>query len=380
MRFDEELVLVEQESHEASMRLALGTGEHRVLSSGDELDCLVHDLRGPLLAMRHELALLDRLDPAAQRSLRAIRGNLEYLERLLQDVTLTSRPEQRTSCSVSLSSLVESVVARLSESARKRTNVEELARAHVSVEPVRIERVIANLLDNALRHADGPIVIRIERVAAMGRVSVIDGGPGMSPEVAARVFERHVHGECGGDGLGLYLARDIVESYGGRIHLDTSPGVGSRFSFELAVVPPAAPGKRGRAIMASSILCGASVLLVDDDVTQLRALAEILRAEHVSVVTATSAPECLIRVVAQRPEVVVLDLSVPGTDAVGLTKSLAAIDASLPVILTTGLPSDHPSVTRTLAASHAWFLPKPFEPGDLFVALEQALIAPRRNR
>jgi CheY-like chemotaxis protein len=376
----EKLDPIEQQSLEASMRLARGTGEHSVLISGDELDCLVHDLRGPLLAMRHELALIDRLDPAAQRSLRAVRGNLEYLERLLQDVTLTTRPDQRTSCSVALLSLVEAVVARLPAPARQRTHVEALARVDVNVDPVRIERVISNLLDNALRHADGAIVIRLERAAAIARVSVIDGGPGMSADVAAHVFERHVHGDCGGDGLGLYLARDIVESYGGRIHVETSPGEGARFYFELAAISPAEPRKRTRAIVASSILCGASVLLVDDDVTQLRALAEILRSEQVSVVTATSAPECLIRAAAQRPEVIVLDLSLPGGDAVALTRSLSALDASLPVILMTGLPSDHPSVTRTLEASNAWFLPKPFEPGELFIALEQALIAPRRTR
>ena len=365
----------EHRALEASGRLARGTGKHRTVVSVDELDGLVHDLRGPLLAIEHELALFERATEAgAQRSLRAVRGNLEFLKRLLLDVSVTTPP-----CSVSLSSLAEAVVARLPEAVQQRCHVEALARTDARVDPVRIERVLGNLVGNAVRYTDGAIVIRCERAGTMARVSVIDSGPGMSAELAARVFERGATGERGGEGLGLYLARTIVESYGGRIGVEI--GEGTRFYFEIPrVAPETVTRSRAKTIVASSILCGASVLLVDDDLCQLRALAEILRAEHVSVVTATSAPECLIRVMAQRPEVIVLDLHLPGSDAVTLTRNVSMIDSSVPFILTTGMPSDHPTVTRTLAATQGWFLPKPFDPGELFTVLEQALIAPRRTR
>jgi CheY-like chemotaxis protein/anti-sigma regulatory factor (Ser/Thr protein kinase) len=380
VRLDEPLVN-EARSREANLRFARGTGEHRLVTS-DELDCLVHDLRGPVLAMEHELALFEReVDPVAQRSLRALRGNLEFLRRLLHDVTLTLRPQQREAVCVSLGTLVDAVIARLPQAAQARVHVDERTRASVHVDPTRIERVIANLVGNAVRYTDGVIVIRIERVNANARLTVIDAGAGLSADVAARVFDRGERSEHGGEGLGLHLARTIVESYGGRIAVETAPGEGARFYFELAAVAPSGqPGATRVTPATSSILCGASVLLVDDDLHQLRALAEILRGERISVVTATSGPECLIRVMAQRPEVVVLDLNVPGSDPVTLANSLAKVDAALPVILTTGLPSDHPAVVRTLAATHGWFLPKPFDPAALFLVLEHALMTPRRTR
>ena len=363
------------------MRLARGTGEHRLVT-GDELDGLVHDLRGPIVAMEHELALIERnAHPAAQRALRALHGNLEYLRRLLDDAALTTRPQQRAAISVSLATLVDAVVGRLPQAAHARVHVDERARADVCADPTRIERAITNLVENAVRYTDGVIVVRIERVHANARLTVIDAGPGIAADVAARVFERGERGEHGGDGLGLHVARTIVEAYGGRIGVESALGEGARFYFELPAVTASTEAHTALgAYAASSVLCGASVLLVDDDLHQLRALAEILRGERVSVVTATSGPECLIRVMAQRPEVVVLDLNVPGSDPVTLTRSLAKIDAALPVILTTGMPQDHPTVVRTLAATNGWFLPKPFDPSALFLVLEQALIAPRRAR
>ena len=380
MRLDEPLA-DESRSLEANVRFARGTGEHLLVTS-DELDCLVHDLRGPVVAMEHELALFEReVHAAPQRSLRALRGNLEFLRRLLHDVTLTLRPHQREAVCVSLGALVDAVIGRLPQAAQARVHVDERTRANVRVDPTRIERVIANLVENALRYTDGVIVIRIERMNANARLTVIDAGAGLSAEVAARIFDRGERGALGGEGLGLHLARTIVESYGGRIAVETSPGEGARFYFELGAVAAFTQPTTSRGTHAvSSILCGASVLLVDDDLHQLRALAEILRTERISVVTATSGPECLIRVMAQRPEVVVLDLNVPGSDPVTLSNSLAKLDAALPVILTTGLPHDHPVVIRTLAATNGWFLPKPFDPAALFLVLEQALIAPRRTR
>lgn len=360
------------------VRLARGTGDFAPLSSGEDLSGLVHDLRSPIATIGHELALLERLvSPVGTRSFAAIRANLQYLERLLAEVVT---PPAATS--TPLAPLVEGVIARLPKAQSRRIALDVRAQALVIVDRTRIERVIANLLDNALKYtcATLPIVVKIEQSESTARVSVIDHGSGMTPSVAARIFDRHVsYGSEHGTGLGLSVAREIIEAHGGRIGVATGPGRGSCFHFELdgaIEVPATSDGKRRRG--TSSVLCGASVLLVDDNAAQLYALAELLRGELVAVATATSAPECLIRAQTQRPEVIVLDVHLDGTDVSVLARNLLAIDARMPIIVSTGLPRNHAAVQRALDATNGVLLPKPFELDQLCVLLERALVGTRR--
>ena len=355
------------------VRLARGTGDFTPLAASDELSGLVHDLRSPIATIGHELALLERqADPACARSLAAIRSNLQFLERLLAESLATPA---RTS--MSLPALVEGVIARLPKGQFQRIELDVRAAVAVVIDRTRIERVVSNLIDNALKYtcATLPIVVRIEHLASTARVSVIDRGHGMRASLAARIFERHVsYGACG-TGLGLSVAREIIEAHGGRIAVATAPGRGSCFYFELdgaIAVPTISARKRMRG--ASSVLCGASVLLVDDNTAQLSALAELLRGELVAVATATSAPECLIRAQTQRPEAIVLDVNLDGSDVSVLARNLLAIDARMPIIVSTGLPRHHTAVKRVLDATNGVFLPKPFELDHLCVLLERALV------
>jgi signal transduction histidine kinase len=102
---------------------------------------------------------------------------------------------------------------------------------------MRIERVLSNLVANALKHgAPAPVTVRLEVVRRFARISVIDGGPGMTAEHAREMFERYRHGsQSQGYGLGLYISRHIVEAHGGRIGVASAPGRGSRFYFELPI-------------------------------------------------------------------------------------------------------------------------------------------------
>ena len=360
------------------VRLARGTGDFPQLPASDDLSGLVHDLRSPLATIGHELALLERnASPTSARSFAAIRANLHYLERLIAEV---ATPVAATS--TPLAAIVEGVIARLPKAQFQRVELDVRAQSLVIVDRTGIERVVANLLDNALKYtcATLPILVRIEQVDHTARVSVIDQGHGMTASVAARIFDRHVsYGSDHGTGLGLSVAREIIEAHGGRIGVATAPGRGSCFHFELegAIdVPPTSAGKRLRG--TSSVLCGASVLLVDDNAAQLYALAELLRGELVAVATATSAPECLIRAQTQRPEVIVLDVHLDGTDVSVLARNLLAIDARMPIIVSTGLPRNHAAVQRALDATNGVFLPKPFELDQLCVLLERALVGTRR--
>ncbi|MBF5044790.1 PAS domain S-box protein [Aggregicoccus sp. 17bor-14] len=111
----------------------------------------------------------------------------------------------------------------------------------VSVDPARLERVVVNLLSNALKYCPPgtPVVVRLEREGGVAVVSVRDEGPGIPEDKAARLFEKYfrVRSVKGveGLGLGLYISRLIVEAHGGHIWVDSHPGAGSTFGFSVPV-------------------------------------------------------------------------------------------------------------------------------------------------
>ena len=113
----------------------------------------------------------------------------------------------------------------------------------VRVDKRRIQRVLANLLDNADVHAGGPTRVTVERRAGNVVIGVDDAGPGIAPEDQERVFERFFRGAAGGNrevtrgtGLGLALAFEHVQAHGGRLAADNLAPRGARFSFTVPVV------------------------------------------------------------------------------------------------------------------------------------------------
>jgi two-component system phosphate regulon sensor histidine kinase PhoR len=141
-----------------------------------------------------------------------------------------------------VSSLVESALRLLGPEAAARrvgleSHVDGEAAAHVA--PDKIERVLFNLLTNAVRHtpADGSVAVHVERTDGEVLVRVEDTGVGLAPEAPGRMFERFWRGDHarsgGGTGLGLAIARGLVEAHGGRIWAESRSEGGARVSFTL---------------------------------------------------------------------------------------------------------------------------------------------------
>lgn len=116
----------------------------------------------------------------------------------------------------------------------------------VEVDPDRLQQVLSNLLENALKNAPGTEPILVETDVVDGpkpvvRVSVIDRGPGVEPEALERIFDKFVRGSSNavsGTGLGLYIVRRIVEAHHGRIWCESVPGRRTAFTFELPIAQP----------------------------------------------------------------------------------------------------------------------------------------------
>jgi two-component system phosphate regulon sensor histidine kinase PhoR len=213
-----------------------------------------HELRTPLSHIKGYVeTLLDgaKDDPdVATRFLQTIARNAERLKLLIEDLLTISELESgRVTLNLqtlALRPLGEKVLEdfKTRAAARKVTLVEELTDLSVRADAARLEQVLSNLLDNAIKYGTtGGRVTLGANLAGEGRVAVFvaDDGPGLPADALERVFERFYRvdkarsREQGGTGLGLSIVKHIVQSHGGKVWVESAPGHGAKFFFTLPI-------------------------------------------------------------------------------------------------------------------------------------------------
>lgn len=235
--------------------------EAAVRSRDEMLAFVSHDLRQPiglLGTVIHALMELDLPEPERRSMLeRALRAS-EQADRLIDDLMDMARSdldrlELRRSV-VSLPALVEAALDALAvEADRKDVALESRVSGEppaVEADADRIQRVLANLLGNAVRHTPegGTVTVEVRHEGDAVACSVADTGPGVPEEVGDRIFERYWRGDDAGGagiGLGLSIARDIVEAHGGWIGLEDASDGGSVFTFRLPLEAEASDADPG---------------------------------------------------------------------------------------------------------------------------------------
>ncbi|NIV39841.1 MAG: two-component sensor histidine kinase, partial [Anaerolineae bacterium] len=214
-----------------------------------------HDLRTPLASIQaivealadgvvEEPQTIDRYLHTAQREIRSLSHLIDDLFELAQ-IEAGGLPLDKSENS--LSDLVSDTIESFSELAARREVTLE-GRADPAVDPVvmdtqQIGRVLSNLVGNALRHTPPRGTVRVQAVAQPdgARVEIQDTGEGIPAQDLPHVFERFYRGEksrsraTGGAGLGLAIAKGIVEAHGGSIDVESQPGQGTRFAFTLPI-------------------------------------------------------------------------------------------------------------------------------------------------
>jgi len=211
-----------------------------------------HDLRTPLASMQAMLEALEDGLAEPAHYLPALRDQVRTLGLLVDDLFELARIDT----GVLTLELREAHLSGLVQSCLRSLEAEAHAR-HVSLEadvedgitalcaPDKVERVLFNLLTNSLRYtpSDGSVAVRVEPFADEIQVTVEDTGVGLEPETARRMFERFWRSDParsssrGGAGLGLAIARGLVEAHGGRIWAESRPEGGARVSFTLPAAP-----------------------------------------------------------------------------------------------------------------------------------------------
>jgi len=199
---------------------------------------VAHELRTPLTALVAEAELLDehldQMPSEARRPAELLVADVGRLRRLVDDLMEISRLDAgaiaTTAEPVDLRALVETVVRDRGRHGRVRVEGEG---GRVASDPRRIERVVANLLDNALEHGGGEASVRVGPAS----VEVTDDGPGIPADQLPHVFERFWKGDPSrsgpGSGLGLAIARENARLLGGDVTVASEPGRGARFTFHL---------------------------------------------------------------------------------------------------------------------------------------------------
>ena len=262
----------------------------------------------------------------------------------------------------------------------------------------RLQQVVWNFLSNALKFtpARGRVSVRLERAEDMVGVSVTDSGIGIVPEFLPFVFDRFRQGDTGttrahgGLGLGLAIARNLVELHGGTVEVD-SPGVNQGATFRLRLPSASAPadGREGRGDRPPELAAGSAqsvqrlddrrVLVVDDEPESRDLLAHVLRHAGAQVATASSAADAWALLQASMPDVLVSDIEMPDEDGYSLMRRARALSTGMIAVAVTAhaRPIDR---DRAMQAGYQWHLPKPLEPAELVSVIASLLSGHREQK
>ena len=209
-----------------------------------------HELRSPLTTMVNVADVLDRrresMPAAAQQALRLLRSELHRFRHTVVDlleISVAAQDDENEATElVDLAELARNVVASRPGSAVPIEAAPDTPL--VRADRRRLDRVVANLLDNADRYAGGATAITLARHDGRARLEVDDAGAGVPPALRERIFERFARGlhsgrrsPDAGSGLGLAIVADHVHRYGGTVGVEDRPGGGARFVIELPEAP-----------------------------------------------------------------------------------------------------------------------------------------------
>lgn len=302
---------------------------------------LAHELRNPLAPIRNASELLARsanLDSRTQ-VVGILQRQLTQLTRLVDDlldvsritqgkIELKRRPVQLAQI---IEQAVETVEPLLKEKQHKVSIISDRRSLWVNADPARLLQCVANVLTNAAKYTQSRGEIRIESREESGEavLSVTDNGVGISPDLLPRVFDLFVQSDRtldraqGGLGIGLSVVKKLLEMHGGSVKA-TSAGLGSGAMFEIRV--PLIDGAPESSFNPLQIkITPRRILVVDDNPDSANSLGMLLEFEGHEVESVYSSEDALERVESFKPDVVLLDIGLPGLDGYEVARRMRAL-------------------------------------------------------
>ena len=371
---------------------ALTASEAANQAKDEFLSRLSHELRNPLNAVAGWARMLESgqlSEERARHAVQVILRNTAAQTRLLDDLLDLSVVEsgriQLVHQPVDLRRLV---VAALDDirpvAAAKDIRLHDVLvplETPVNGDPGRLQQVLGNLLDNAVKFTPrgGAIEVTLRQEGSRAEIVVSDTGKGIATDRLPHVFDRAQPREGGGAsaspglGVGLALVRHLVELHGGSVFVESAgPAHGSTFVVELPLGGASAPMRPvlpdRAATPTPAALHGVRILLVDDNPAVVQPVAEALAHAGGDVRGCESADAALDVLAAWQPDVIVSDVQMPGDDGYAFVRAVRALapeqGGRTPVIALTALNRTEDRI-RSLTAGFNMHVPKPVDPAEL---------------
>ena len=358
------------------------------------LAILAHELRNPLAPIRTAVGILraQNVPEALQvRSRDIIDRQVAHMARLVDDLLDVSRLSRGLISlqrgAVSLDEVLDAAIetARPLVEDRRHTLTERRTDRNIVLDAdlARLSQVFANLLNNAAKYTppNGAITVDVADGPGYVEIRVTDTGEGIAPDQLERIFGLFAQGggssgsSAGGLGIGLALARKLVELHGGVITVESAgPGLGTTFTVTLPIVERLPAVEAPLAQPSVGAARGRRVLVVDDNTDAADTTTLLLQEAGCVVRTAYDGEQALHELTSFTPDVVLLDLGMPGLDGVEVCRRIRAFPsgASMKVIAVTGWGQEE-SRRRTTLAGFDEHLVKPVNPDMLLqVVFERA--------
>ncbi|MFA8019235.1 response regulator [Bremerella cremea] len=362
-----------------------------------------HELRTPMNAIigMTSMALDEQLSPQLRDYLTTAKDSAHSLLTLLNDILDFSKLESGKFSIVKehfiLADVIEESIKTLSNQAFAK-GLELVCRIprnlprEVIGDGIRLRQVLTNLISNAIKFTDqGEVVVAIEVVRiwpdeARFRFSVTDTGIGIPAEEQQRILEPFTQVDSsstrvhGGTGLGLAISSELLRMMGGRLSLMSEVGQGSNFSFRLSFELPTVQGTDTIDSLPFDKLDGLPVLVVDDNATNRKIIAETLTMWGMKPLTANDAPQA-IGILQQNLEnnmsfpLVIVDALMPGMDGYELSKEIGKLrpDSESPVILMVSSADRREFRDNESNVNISAFVQKPVTQTDLIRSILRAL-------
>jgi signal transduction histidine kinase/ActR/RegA family two-component response regulator len=371
------------------------------------LATMSHELRTPLNAIFGWITLLRtrRLDEATQeRALETIERNARAQKRLIEDLLDVSRivtgKVALELVTVDPRRVVEAALETMHPAAQakglKIVPLLDIGAGTVRGDFARLQQIVCNLLSNAIKFTDsgGHVEVCLARRNGEVEISVADSGQGIKPEFLPLVFDRFrqedgsISRRHGGLGLGLAIVRHLVELHAGSVDAQSSgEGKGAKFIVRLPIREGSLIQRVSEApsgtIVSAAMLMGVRLLVVDDDPGARELISGMLEGFGAQVSTAESGQQAMSLLFAQRPDVLIADLGMPGMDGYTLIEQVRALEPDFggltPAVAVTAYASPQDRL-RALQAGYQNHVAKPVEAEELAIVIASLAGRPAQDK